>query len=403
MRPECDVAIVGGGIVGLATALALARQEPRPAVVLVEKEPRLATHQTGHNSGVIHSGIYYRPGSLKARLAVAGARELLTLCREAAIPHRQCGKVIVATQDEEIPRLEELHRRGLANGVPGIEMIGAGRLRELEPHVRALRALHVPSTAITDFRLVAQHYAAEVEAHGVEIRTAWPVRNARREAGIWVLEGPGERLRARTLVNCAGLHADRVAVLTGHRPSVRIVPFRGEYHRLLPGREMLVRGLVYPVPDPALPFLGVHFTPMIHGGVEVGPNAVLALRREGYRKKALSLRDALDIATWPGFWRMARRYWRTGLNELYRSWSRAALARALQRMVPELTADDLEPAEAGVRAQAVAADGTLIDDFVIERRDGAVHVLNAPSPAATASLPIGAYIASAIREEVAAR
>jgi L-2-hydroxyglutarate oxidase len=361
------IAIVGGGIVGLATAYAL--RDLRP--VVFEKERRVGLHQTGHNSGVIHSGIYYKPGSHKARLCVEGARLMREFCRDQGIPHEICGKVIVATEAAELPRLEELERRAVANGV-AVERIGPERLREIEPHARGIAALQVPGTGIVDYAAVARKLA-----ESVEVRTGVRVESVRQ-------------LGAKLVINCAGLHSDRLA-----RSRIRIVPFRGEYYELR--RTSLVRGLIYPVPDPAFPFLGVHFTRMVGGGVEAGPNAVLAFKREGYRWSDFSLRDTLETLAYPGFRRLARRHWRMGLMEVWRSLSKRAFVRALQRLVPEVAAEDLEPAGAGVRAQALDPGGTLVDDFRIEERPGEIHVLNAPSPAATASLAIGAFIAQRVR------
>ncbi len=399
MSQESQVAIVGGGIVGLSTALALVNGTPPIQPIVLEKEPAIAAHQTGHNSGVIHSGIYYRPGSLKARYTVEGARRLVEFCRAHAIPHEICGKVVVATDAGELPRLEELHRRGVANGVPGgVELIGPERLREIEPHAAGIKALHVPATGIVDFVAVAHRYAELVRARGGEIRTATRVLGMHRESRDWVIETTQGPVRARHLINCAGLHSDRIARLSGCRPPVRIVPFRGEYYRLRPEREELVKALIYPVPDPAFPFLGVHFTRMIRGGVEAGPNAVLSFKREGYRKADFSPREAWDTLSFPGFWRLARQYWRTGLGEMYRSFRKPAFVRALQRLLPDLRSDDLEPGGAGVRAQAIDASGALVDDFSIQAIGGVIHVLNAPSPAATASLPIGEAIAAQARQ-----
>jgi len=397
MPIEPKVVVIGGGIVGLSTALALV-EGPTPArPVVVEKEAALAAHQTGHNSGVIHSGIYYKPGSLKARFTVQGAREMVAFAQAHGIAHEICGKVVVATRPDEIPRLEELHRRGLANGTPGLEMLGPERLREIEPHAAGLRALRVASTGIIDYVAVAQAYADTVRQRGGEIRTGTRVLAIRRDAGEWVIETSAGAERTPYLVNCAGLHSDIMARLAGTAPPVRIVPFRGEYYELVKAREDLVKALIYPVPDPAFPFLGVHFTRMVHGGVEAGPNAVLSFKREGYRKTDFDVREAWDTLAYAGFWRLARKYWRTGAGEFYRSFSKAAFVRALQRLLPDLRMDDLHPSGAGVRAQAIDPGGALVDDFSIQAIGGIVHVLNAPSPAATASLPIGRAIADEAR------
>lgn len=401
MSPAHRVIVIGGGIVGLSTARALTAGSPPVLPLVLEKEADLAAHQTGHNSGVIHSGIYYRPGSLKARFTVEGARDLVAFCRQHGIAHEICGKVVVATDPNELPRLEELRRRGLANGVTGgVETIGPERLREIEPHAAGLSALHVPATGIVDFVAVARRYAELVRGAGGEIRTGARVTGIRRQSGEWTVETTAGEFNAALLVNCAGLYSDWIARLAGTRPPVRIVPFRGEYYRLRPEREALVRALIYPVPDPAFPFLGVHFTRMIHGGVEAGPNAVLAFKREGYRKLDFDPAEAWDTLGFAGFWRLAARYWKTGAGEMARSFSKRAFVRALKRLLPELGDDDVEAASAGVRAQAVDESGALVDDFSIEHGDGAIHVLNAPSPAATASLPIGRFIADEARRRL---
>ncbi|HBH03410.1 MAG TPA: L-2-hydroxyglutarate oxidase [Candidatus Rokubacteria bacterium] len=392
-----DIAIVGGGIVGLATARALRERAPRARLVLLEKEPRLATHQTGHNSGVIHSGIYYRPGSHKARLCVEGKQLMYRFCEEHGIRVERCGKVVVATSEAEVPRLMTLHARGLANGVP-VELLEPAHLRELEPHAAAVRALASPSTGIVDYGEVAAAMARELAEGGVAIETGARVVSVARTGDGLELGAGRLAVRARRLVNCAGLYSDAVARLAGARPDVRIVPFRGEYYMLRSDRRDLVRGLVYPVPDPAFPFLGVHLTRTIHGDVEAGPNAVLAFAREGYRFLRLHPRELAGTLAYPGFWRMARRHWRMGTYEMYRSLSKPAFVRALQRLVPALEADDLAAGGAGVRAQAVSADGSLVDDFRIVAGADAIHVLNAPSPAATASLAIGRHLAALAAE-----
>lgn len=385
--------VIGGGIVGLATAMAIARRWPQHAPLVLEKEAEIAQHQTGHNSGVIHSGLYYKPGSLKARFTVEAARRMVEFCREHGVAHEVCGKVVVATAEAEFPRLEELHRRGVANGVPGVEMIGPERLREIEPHAAGLQALRVPSTGIIDFPGVARTYARLLADAGGEVRTAAGVRAIRRDGNAWILESDGGSVRAEYLINCAGLHCDRIARMAGLAPQARIVPFRGEYYELVPARRSLVKALIYPVPDPAFPFLGVHFTRMIRGGVEAGPNAVLSLKREGYRKTDFDARDALETLGFSGFRKLARRYWRTGFGEVVRSFNKGAFVRALQRLLPELRESDLEPGGSGVRAQAMLPDGTLVDDFLVEEGERSIHVLNAPSPAATASLLIGESVA----------
>ncbi|MFJ9816193.1 L-2-hydroxyglutarate oxidase [Streptomyces sp. NPDC101151] len=382
---DCDVLVIGGGIVGLSTAYAITRAAPGTRVTVLEKEPGPARHQTGRNSGVIHSGIYYRPGSLKARYAARGAAEMVKFCAEYGIAHAVTGKLIVATEREELPRLHALVQRGRENGIP-VRELGAAQIGEYEPEVRGLAAIHVGTTGVCDFVGVARQLA---HGSGAEIRYgARVVRVDRRpERGVAVLTAGGDVVRGRVLVNCAGLYCDEVARLTGDEPGVRIVPFRGEYYEL--ARPELVRGLVYPVPDPAFPFLGVHLTRGIDGGVHVGPNAVPALAREGYGWGVVRPRELAGTVAWPGSWVIARRHWRYGAGELRRSLSKGAFLEAVRRLLPVVEEDDLVRAPAGVRAQAVLRDGTLVDDFLIREGARAVHVLNAPSPAATASLPIG--------------
>lgn len=382
---DCDVLVVGGGIVGLSTAYALTRAAPGTRVTVLEKEPGPARHQTGRNSGVVHSGIYYRPGSLKARYAVRGAAEMIKFCAEYGIDHSVTGKLIVATDRAELPRLHALVQRGRENGIP-VRELGATQIAEYEPEVRGLAAIRVGTTGVCDFTAVARQLA---RASGAEIRYgSRVVRVDRRpDRGVAVLTSAGQVVRARVLVNCAGLYCDELARLTGDEPGVRIVPFRGEYYEL--ARPELVRGLVYPVPDPAFPFLGVHLTRGLDGGVHVGPNAVPALAREGYGWGVVRPRELAATAGWPGAWALARKHWRYGAGELHRSLSKPAFLDAVRRLVPGVEERDLVRAPAGVRAQAVTRDGTLVDDFLIREGARAVHVLNAPSPAATASLPIG--------------
>ncbi len=391
---RADAVVIGGGIVGLATALALLRVRPGLSVVVLEKEPALATHQTGRNSGVIHAGLYYKPGSLKARTCARGRALLERFCEEHDVRFDRCGKVVVAVGPEEVPRLEELERRGLANGLTAIRRLGPDELREHEPHATGVQALFVPDTGIVDYREVARSVAAELARLGAALHTGSQVTAIERLNGRVVVASSALEVEARVLVACAGLESDRVARLAGLSIDVAILPFRGEYWMLAPDRQRLVRNLIYPVPDPSFPFLGVHFTRRIGGGVEAGPNAVLAMAREGYGRASLDVRDAWDVATWPGFWRMARRHWRAGMSEQWRSLSRSAFARACARLVPEIQASDLTPGGAGVRAQAVTRDGALLDDFEIRHGERMVHVLNAPSPAATASLAIGEEIAT---------
>jgi len=395
---RCDVAVVGGGLVGGATALALAASGALTIAVL-EAEDRLAAHQSGHNSGVIHSGLYYQPGSLKAALCVEGREALYRFCAEEGIAHQRCGKLVVATAADELPRLAELEARGRANGLAGLRRLGAEEIREVEPHAAGIAALYVAETGIVDYPAVARAYGRRVEAAGGRVLTGARVTAVRRDGGGLgglgglIVETARGAVACRLLVNCAGLQADRVARLCGAAVDVRIIPFRGEYYEL--AREQLVRALIYPVPDPRFPFLGVHLTRRVHGGIEAGPNAVLALRREGYRWRDVSPRDIASTLGWPGFWPLAARFWRTGAYEVWRSLVKAAFVRDLQRLVPEIRGADLHRAGAGVRAQALDRQGRLVDDFCIVETERAIHVLNAPSPAATASLAIGRRIAAA--------
>ena len=392
MEAAYDIAVVGGGIVGLASALAISERYPRCSLTVLEKEPEVGSHQTGHNSGVIHAGIYYKPGSYKAMLCVEGVRLMKAFCEESGVAWESCGKVIVATDDSELARLEELYQRGVANGVSGLELIGPDRLREIEPHARAVRALVSPGTAIVDFKEVTEAMARRLTARGVNIQTGARVKGIRRAGALQHIDADQSSAAARYLLNCAGLHADQVARMAGVDPGVLIIPFRGEYYNLKPECR-LVRGLIYPVPDPAFPFLGVHFTKRIRGGYEAGPNAVLAFAREGYRKTDFRLEDLSRMVSYRGFWIMGLRYWRTGAYEYYRSFSRRGFVRALSKLVPEISERDLAEGGSGVRAQSVTPDGSFVDDFKIVEGPNAIHVLNAPSPAATASLAIGRHIA----------
>ncbi|MGQ9857805.1 MAG: L-2-hydroxyglutarate oxidase [Thermodesulfobacteriota bacterium] len=387
-----DVVVVGGGIVGVSTAMALLRLF-RSRLVLLEAEDRLAAHQTRHNSGVIHSGLYYKPGSLKALNCTEGREAMFRFCQEQGIPHERCGKLVVAVDGSEIPRLEELQRRGRANGLEELRRIGPEEIREREPHARGVAALWVGDTGIVDFSQVTERFASIVRERGGEIRTSTRLLGVRRSGSHIVLETTKGEVHCKGLVNCGGLQSDRIATMCGLRPRLRIVPFRGDYYEIVPERKELLRGLIYPVPDPRFPFLGVHFTRTIHGLREVGPNAVLALKREGYTKTSFRARDAAQSLLYVGFWRLAMRYWKTGLGEMYRSFSKAAFVAALRRLMPEIRSEDLIPGGSGVRAQALAPDGSLLDDFCILESKGMVHVLNAPSPAATASISIGTSIA----------
>jgi 2-hydroxyglutarate dehydrogenase/L-2-hydroxyglutarate oxidase len=387
-----DVVVVGGGIVGLATAFELLRRKPGTSVLVLDKEAEVGLHQTGHNSGVLHSGIYYKPGSLKARVAVRGCASMVRFCEEHGVPFELSGKVIVATSEEERPRLQELLERGKENGVPGLRAISPEELREIEPNARGVAALHSASTGIVSFRAVARAMASAIETAGGHVRTRARLLGFHPEAGAVRLHTEAGDLLAKRVITASGLHADRVAALCGAAPDARILPFRGEYYRLRKESRNIVRSLIYPVPDPRFPFLGVHFTRGIDGEVEAGPNAVLALAREGYGKTDVSARDLWEMARFPGTFRMARKYWRTGLEEYYRSLSKSAFVRKLQKLVPELTEDDLEPGGSGVRAMALERDGNLVDDFRIVESGGFVHVLSAPSPAATSSLAIAEHI-----------
>jgi L-2-hydroxyglutarate oxidase len=398
--PRYDVVIVGGGIVGLAVALGITQRFPRLRLLLLEKEARVGQHQSNHNSGVIHSGIYYKPGSLKAKLCVEGAREMVEFCRSHDLPYEICGKVIVATHEQELPRLEELRRRGEANGLTGLRLIGPEELREIEPHASGLQALVVPSTGITDYLKVCEKYADLISAQGGAIFTSNTVIGIKSCGTEIVVETQRDTFSAGFLINCAGLFSDRISRMAGDDPGVMIVPFRGEYYDLIPERSFLVRALIYPVPDPQFPFLGVHFTRRISGSVDAGPNAVLAFRREGYRRSDFSLRDLASSLAFPGFWRMAKTNWRSGLYEFHRSFSKAEFVRALQRLLPEVRERDLVPGGSGVRAQALGRDGMLIDDFRFVPSARMLHVLNVPSPAATASLVIGRVIVRVAEERL---
>jgi len=386
-----DYAIVGGGIIGLATAAALAEGFSCSRILVLEKEGLFAQHQTGHNSGVIHAGIYYKPGSLKARLAYEGNKSMRIFCERRGIPHEICGKIIAATEQRELLLLEQLFQRGIENGIP-VAKLSCEQVREREPHVSCLAGIHVASTGITDYRLVCHALIDDLRALGVHLCTNTELLHSTVTADGHILETTSGEFSTKFLITCAGLYSDRVSMRCGSRPQMCIMPFRGEYYELKPDRCGLVRNLVYPVANPNFPFLGVHFTRMIDGGVHAGPNAVLALSREGYDKLSFSLRDSLDTLTYPGFWKLAAHYYRDGLAEIARSVSKARFVRSLQRLVPEIEANDLVATGSGVRAQALRTDGKLVDDFLIQKGENSLHVLNAPSPAATASLEIAKYI-----------
>ncbi|MCP4656390.1 MAG: L-2-hydroxyglutarate oxidase [bacterium] len=391
----CDIAVVGGGIVGLSTAMALANEQ-HYSVVVLEAENDVASHQTGHNSGVVHSGLYYKPGSHKARNCVAGRETLWRFCDQHRIPAERCGKLVVAKDPSEIPALDELERRGRANGLKGLRRLGPEEMIEREPNVRGVAGLMVPETGIVDFVEVARAFASQVREAGGEIRTGARVRAVRNAGDGLVVETTGGEVRSSFLVNCAGLQCDRVARLCGVQPDVKIVPFRGEYYEVVPERRDLVRHLVYPVPDPRFPFLGVHFTRTIDGGLEAGPNAVLAFKREGYRRRQVSLRDMTELVFYAGFWKLGLHYWRTGIPEFLRSLSKRRFVGDLRKLVPDVEPRDVVAAGSGVRAQAVDRAGRLIDDFRFVESERTLHVLNAPSPAATASISIGGMIASKV-------
>jgi L-2-hydroxyglutarate oxidase LhgO len=401
MTVRRDVVIVGGGIVGLATAYRLLERRPDFRLTVVEKEAELATHQTGHNSGVLHAGLYYAPGSLKAQLCREGKADVEAFAAAHGIAVERCGKLVVALDEGELPRLAALRERASANGVPGLEEVDAERIREIEPHVNGVRGLWSPATAIVDFRRVALALADEVRAGGAEILTSWPVTGVQSGDSEVVVVGPGgdERI-ASLVVACAGLHADRLARLTGDGDDPRIVPFRGDYYTLDRAAAGLVRGLIYPVPDPRFPFLGVHFTKRVDGAVWAGPNAVLAFAREGYRRRDVRLRDLGGTLAYRGFQRLALRYMRTGLAEMWRDWWKPAFVRELQRYVPEIRSEQLRFGPSGVRAQALSRDGTLVDDFSLGGRGRVIHVRNAPSPAATSSLAIGRVLATTALERL---
>ena len=394
---QAAVGIIGGGILGLATAYHLTQRFPQRRVVILEKEAELAQHQTGHNSGVLHSGIYYKPGSLKAANCREGKKAMEAFCAAEGIDYEICGKVIVATNDGELPALQRIYERGQANGVR-CALIDAEHLHELEPAAAGIKAIHVPEAGIVNYRQVCQRLAARLQERDGQIVTNARVTGIRQQSGEVVLQTLAGDFTVAYVVNCAGLHSDRVAALGGERPGVKIVPFRGEYYEVKPHAQHLCRNLIYPVPDPSFPFLGVHFTRMSKGGVECGPNAVLAFAREGYRKSDINLRDLVETLTYSGFLRLAATYWQTGLGEMWRSFSKAAFVKALQHLIPAIRAEDLEPAPAGIRAQAIAPDGTMVDDFMIHATARIVNVCNAPSPAATASLNIGRLIVDKLAE-----
>ena len=390
-----DFAIVGGGIVGLSTAMALGQRYPNTRIVVLEKESSWAFHQTGNNSGVIHSGIYYKPGSFKAKFCREGSRSLVEFCQEHGIDYEVCGKVIVATEEKELPLLENLYKRGLENGL-SVTKLSAQEVEEIEPNVRSLAGIQVPTTGIVDYKQVCQKYVDLIRSQGGELRLNTKVEKISSTGDLQVLETNNGTFETRFVINCAGLHSDRIAKLGHVDPKAKIVPFRGEYYELKQEKRYLVKNLIYPVPNADFPFLGVHFTRMIDGSVHAGPNAVLSLKREGYKKTDFDLRDFVEVMTYPGFWKLATKYADEGIQEIIRSFSKAAFVRSLQKLIPEVQADDLIPTHAGVRAQALMNSGKLVDDFLIVEGTNTVHVCNAPSPAATSSIEIGKAIAQAI-------
>ncbi len=390
-----DFTIVGGGIVGLSTAMALGQTYPNAKILLLEKESNWANHQTGNNSGVIHSGIYYKPGSFKAKFCRDGSRSMVEFCQTHNLPHEVCGKVIIATEPHELPLLKNLYDRGLQNNLPVTE-ITPDEVHNHEPHVNAIAGIHVASTGIADYRAVCLKYAEIATEQGADLKLNTLVSNLIKTPSGYTIETNQGAFNTAFLINCAGLQCDRIAQLTGIKPSAKIIPFRGEYYELIPEKRYLVKGLIYPVPNPSFPFLGVHFTRMADGTVHAGPNAVLSLKREGYKKTDFDLRDSIDTLTYPGFWKLASKHADQGTQEVLRSILKPLFVKSLQRLIPEVTANDLIPTHAGVRAQALQPDGKLVDDFLIVPDDNALHILNAPSPAATASLEIGRSIAQQI-------
>jgi (S)-2-hydroxyglutarate dehydrogenase len=397
-----EYVIIGGGIVGLATAMAVGKKYPRARILVLEKERDVGQHQTGRNSGVIHSGIYYKPASLKARFAREGNRSMIEFCREHGIKHRVCGKVIVATKASEVPLLDNLFQRGLNHRL-AVSRLSPGRVQEIEPYVRCVAGIKIPSTGIVNYREVSAKYVELIESNGGMVRSGTRVDRFREVNGTQVIETSHGEFEAGFVINCAGLFSDRVARFGGLNPDAKIVPFRGEYYELVPERRYLVKSLVYPVPNPDFPFLGVHFTRMIDGSVHAGPNAVLAFKREGYRRTDINCADLFETLTFPGFWKLARKHYRDGMMEMLRSVCKPAFVKAVQQLIPEVTEDDFVPTHSGVRAQALMADGKLVDDFLIVNGKNSIHVCNAPSPAATASLEIGRFIANQLPEVTSAR
>ncbi len=393
-----DFVIVGGGIVGLSTSMALGERYPKAKILVLEKENQVAFHQTGNNSGVIHSGIYYKPGSFKAKFSREGSRSMVQFCQEHGIDHEVCGKVIVATSPEQLPRLENLYKRGLENGLD-VKKITSEEVKEKEPHVTSVAGIWVASTGIVNYKQVCQKYAEIIQQQGGEIKFNTRVYKIVASGQNQVLETNNGSFETRFVINCAGLHSDRVAKLGNVDPQAKIVPFRGEYYEFIPEKRHLVKGLIYPVPNPDFPFLGVHFTRMIDGTVHAGPNAVLSLKREGYKKTDFNLRDFAEVMSYPGFWKLAAKHSGEGIKEIIRSFSKAAFVKSMQQLIPEIRSSDVVPTHAGVRAQALMNDGKLVDDFLIVKGKNSVHVCNAPSPAATSSIEIGKAVAAEIPEQ----
>lgn len=395
-----DVIIIGAGIVGLATAWKIKSKAPNTEILIIEKEKEPAVHQTGHNSGVIHSGLYYKPGSLKARNCIEGYNQMIAFCQEEGVDFDLCGKIVVATEPHELPLLDTLYERGVQNGLQNLKYISSDQLHEYEPHVAGLKGIHVPQTGIIDYKQVAKKLEEKLVHSGCEIVYNQQVIEIKSDStSRTVITASGE-YHTKLVVNCAGLYSDKVANLTPAKPDLKIIPFRGEYFKLKEGSQHLVKNLIYPVPDPNFPFLGVHFTRMMKGGVEAGPNAVLAFQREGYKKSDINPAELFETLTWPGFQKVAMKYWKTGFGEMYRSFSKAAFTKALQKLIPEIKESDLEPGGAGVRAQACNRDGGLLDDFSIQENEHFVNVCNAPSPAATSSLAIGTSISDIVLKKL---
>ncbi len=391
---QFDIIIIGSGIVGLATAFKIKRRKPGIRLAIIDKEDKIAAHQTGHNSGVIHSGLYYKPGSLKATNCVNGYQQLIEFCNEHEVPYELCGKIVVATRQEQLPQLDTLYSRGTENGLNGIKRLRKEELQEYEPQVQGLAGLHVPQTGIIDYKAVCGKLAELVFHKETEIKLGEQVKAIKKQKNLTLVATNKNTYTTRLVINCAGLYSDKIAEMAGVKTNIKIIPFRGEYYKLKKGSDHLVRNLIYPVPDPSFPFLGVHFTRMIDGGIEAGPNAVLAYQREGYKKSQVNLKELFETLSWPGFQKVGMKYWKTGMGEMYRSYFKSAFARALQELVPAVEEKDLIPGGSGVRAQACDRSGKLLDDFLILENDSSVNVCNAPSPAATSSLSIGSTVAS---------